>query len=294
MERFDFTFRKGRKPAFAEVPPDRKRRLLGVDYVHLKGRQSGELWLTRHGWEVAESLRPEHWFVGRKFSKVGRALAGATGAVYRVPVPHQGCRDFALVVKFNRFCQSVGVTVIDPNLRFTEGQINRIKSAYFLSPFAEFGNLNRLRSSAGLKIPTKTPLGIYCPPARYLDWQLGREPHLKGFHSSTLLADQAHLPAQERLDYDWERQYIMLYRWLGGIDAEDAVESGIISEEQMIELGKQARGRLKDHGWEVMDHKPRHVIIRQARNDRLIRRKGQIVWGLIDYELLYPLGNTED
>ena len=66
-----------------------------------------------------ESLLPEHWFVGRRFSKVGRPLLGATGAVYRVPVPHPAREDFAVVVKFSRFCQSVGITAVDPNLKFS-------------------------------------------------------------------------------------------------------------------------------------------------------------------------------
>ena len=40
-------------------------------------------------------------------------------------------------------------------------------------------------------------------------------------------------------------------------------------------------------GWEVLDHKPRHVIIRVGRNGRLVMRDGDLLWGLVDYELLY-------
>lgn len=292
MERFDYTFRKGRKPRFDEVPQECQRRLFGVDYVHLKGRQHGDFFVTAHGWAVMESLLPEHWFVGRRFSKVGRALAGATGAVYRVPVPHRGRKDFALVVKFCRFCESVGVTAVDPNLDFKAEQIDRIKSAHFLSPFEEFGNLCKLRAAAGLEIPTKAPLAIYCPSTRYLDWQLGREGHLKSMHSRSLLGSQADQPEERRIDYEWERQYILLYRWINGIDAEQAAERDVILEAEMIELGREARDKMEKHGWEVMDHKPRHVIIRADRKGKLARRKGKILWALIDYELLYPLAPT--
>jgi hypothetical protein len=288
LERFDFTFRRGRKPAFGNVPETHKRRLFDVDYVHLKGRQSGDFFVTEHGWAVIESLLPEHWFVGRRFSKVGRALLGATGAVYRVPVPHRGREDFAVVVKFSRFCQSVGVTAVDPNLNFSQDRINRIKSSHFLSPFEEFGSLVKLRRSAGLTIPTKAPLAIYCPPTRYLDWQLGREGYLKSIHSRSLANDQAAIPEERRIEYEWERQYILLYRWMNGVDAERAVDKGLISESQMIGLGRTARETMEAHGWEVMDHKPRHVILRMRRNDRLARRKGELLWGLVDYELLYP------
>ena len=289
MERFDFSFRKGRKPSFADVPVAYKRRLFDVDYIHLKGRQNGDFFVTPHGWSVMESLLPEHWFVGKRFSKVGRPLLGATGSVYRVPVPHPGRPDFSIVVKFSRFCQSVGITAVDPNLRFSQEKIDRIKSSHFLSPFEEIGNLCKLRRAAGLDIPTMAPLAVYCPAARYLDWQLGREGYLKAIHSRRLLDSQDGVPQEGKVDYEWERQYILLYRWLGGTDAERAVDKGFISESQMITLGREAQSLMEHHGWEVMDHKPRHVIIRLRRNDRLARRKGNLLWGLVDYELLYPM-----
>jgi hypothetical protein len=288
LERFDYTFHKLRKPPFDAVPRERRRRLFGVDYVHLKGRQLGDLFVTAQGWAVIESLLPEHWFVGQKFSKVGRALAGATGAVFRVPVPHPGREDFAVVVKFSRFCQEVGITAVDPELNFSEERIDRIKSSWFLSPFEEFGNLARLRQSAGLEVPTKAPLAIYVPPARYLDWQLGRKGFLKAIHNRRLRESQADIPAEDRLDFDWERQYILLYRWINGLDAEQAVEAGLISESLMRELAKESRVFLEQRGWEVMDHKPRHLILRVGRNGRLLQRDGRPLWALVDYELLYP------
>jgi hypothetical protein len=294
LEHFKFTFNRGRKPAFAEVPATHRKRLFGVDYVHLKGRQQGNLFLTTEGWAVVKSLLPEHWFTGRRFSKVGRALLGATGAVYRVPVPHPGREDFSIVVKFSRFCQSVGITAVDPKLNFSEEQINRIKASHFLSPFEEFGNLYKLRKAAGLGIPTMAPLAIYSPPTRYLDWQLGRASYLKSIHSRRLLESQADVPEEQRVDYEWERQYILLYRWVHGTDAERAAEKGWISESQMVDLGRAARESLKSNGWEVMDHKPRHVIIRRRRNGELARRNGSLLWGLVDYELLYPCASDSD
>lgn len=292
MERFNYKFHKGRKPAFEDIPEPWRKRLFGVDYVHLKGRMHGDFYVTAQGWAVMESLLPEHWFTGRKFSKVGRALAGATGAVYRVPVPHPVRPDFALVVKFSRFCQSVGVRTVDPSLNYSPEKVDRILASRFLSPFEEFGNLSKLRAAAGLEIPTKTPLAIYSPPARYLDWQLGREAYLKSVHSRALLESQPDVPEAERVDYDWERQYILIYRWINGIDAERAVDAGLIGESTMVDLGREASDLLARYGWEVMDHKPRHVILRVARNDRLARRDKGLLWGLVDYELLYPRSAT--
>lgn len=293
MERFDYTFRRGLKPAFNDVPAVHKLKLFDVDYVHLKGRQGGQFFVTEHGWAAMESLLPQHWFTGRRFCKVGRALAGATGAVYRVPVPHKTREDFALVVKFSRFCQNVGVTAVDPNMNLSQVQLTRIESSHFLSPFEEFGNLYKLRRAAGSQILTKAPLAIYSPPSRYLDWQLGREPHLKSVHSARLLNSQKHLPQEQRMDFDWERQYIVLYRWINGIDAEQAVDQGLIPKSKMSSLARIARDAMASHGWEVMDHKPRHVIVRQGKDDQLVNRKDELLWGLIDYELLYPIPEEE-
>jgi hypothetical protein len=288
LERFDITFHKTHKPGFDEVPAWHRCTFFGVDYVHLKGKQHGDFFITRHGWEVIESLLPHHWFVGEKFSKVGRALLGATGAVYRVPVPHKSRPDFAIVVKFSRFCQSVGVTMADPKLNLSEEQIDRIRGAQFLSPFEEIGNLCRLRAKAGLLLPTEAPLAVYSPPTRYLDWQLGREPFLRTIHSRNLLKSQAGIPKERRVDYEWERQYILLYRWLEGVDAEEAVRKGMITEARMVELGREAKAHLRSFGWEVLDHKPRHVIIRNRRRGGLLTRREALAWGLVDYELLYP------
>lgn len=270
------------------MPQRHKRTLFGVEYIHLKGRQHGDFFITAQGWAVVQSLQPQHWFEAKRFSKVGRHLLGATGAVFRVPVPHPGRRDFAIVVKFSRFGQSVGVTAVDPRLGLSQEDISRIKAAHFLSPFEEFGNVCKLKAAAGMSIPMKAPLGIYCPSTRFLGWQLGREPYLQSIHDRALLDSQLDVPEADRIRYERERQYILLYRWINGMDAEQAVEAGLISEAQMIALGRDARQTMASLGWEVADHKPRHVILRTARNGQLVTRKDKPLWALIDYELLYP------
>jgi hypothetical protein len=46
---------------------------------------------------------------------------------------------------------------------------------------------------------------------------------------------------------------------------------------------------LRQLGWVVLDHKPRHLILRQKKNTRsILMRRGATVLGLVDYELLYP------
>ena len=287
MEQFNYKFNRVHQPSFDAVPAAHRFTLFGVDYVRLAGRQGGDLYVTRHGWGCVQSVLPGAWFVDGRFKKVGRALAGATGAVYRVPVVHRARNDFALVAKFSRAAQDISVTLVGRGDHLDADEMEQIEQAEFLSPFEEFGNLCSMRASARSAIPTKQPLAIYSPPTRYSDWQLGRKSHLCARMSRALEASQSDAPSDHRVKYDWERLYILLYRWIDGIDAEAAMQAGMISTERMMALGQEARVLMRQHGWMVCDHKPRHVIIRNARrNGALLHRRRQIKWALIDYELL--------
>jgi hypothetical protein len=187
MEGFDLTLGRGLKPGFDEAQACFRRRIGGVDYLHLRGRQNGDLYLTRHGWPCADCLLPERWFTGEQFRKPGQALAGATGAVYRVPTAHPARKGFALVVKFSRFGQDVGITVVD-ELIANRQFMARVDHAEFLPPFEEFANLERLRGQCRGLFATKAPLAIYSPPTRYLAWQLGRKNHLQWTYRRQLSA----------------------------------------------------------------------------------------------------------
>ena len=287
MEQFNYKFGKIYQPAFDRVPAEHRFNLFGVDYVRLVGKQGGDLYVTRHGWGCLESVMPGAWFVGGRFKKVGRALAGATGAVYRVPVAHRARDDFALVAKFSRAAQDISVTLVGRGDHLDAEERARVEEAEFLSPFEEFGNLVQLRTAAKSAIPTKHPLAIYSPPTRYLDWELGRKSYVCARMSRALEASQRDAPNGHLVKYDWERLYILLYRWIDGIDAEAAMQAGMISKDQMIALGQEARVRMRRLGWMVCDHKPRHVIVRHTRErTSLLRRNQEVAWALIDYELL--------
>lgn len=290
MEHFDFKFNKAVKPPFDAAPEASRRRAFGVDYLHLRGLQSGDLFVTRDGWPRVESLLPAHWFTGERFHKAGRALAGATGAVYRVPVPHPARGRVFLVVKFSRAAQDVRVTFLGGAQAGDEREQELAGSARFLSPFEEFGNLMRLRADARGRILTKRPLAIYSPPTRHLEWQLGRKAYICHDMSEALARSQEGAPPERRIVYEWERVYILLYGWIEGVDAEQAMGANLISREEMVALGRLARDEMRAAGWMVCDHKPRHVILRQQRGGGgILRRRGRAVWALVDYELLSPL-----
>lgn len=145
-----------------------------------------------------------------------------------------------------------------------------------------------LRCQCGSHFATKAPLAIYSPPTRYLAWKLGRKNHLQWSYDRQLRASQDDDTAT-KLEYDWERIYILLYRWMDGCDLEQAHAAGFVSEAQMIEWTRESANRLMDLGWMVLDHKPRHLIVRAATDKHgILRRHGQPVLGLIDYELLVP------
>ena len=287
MEGFDLQMSRGLRPAFDEAPERFRRTISGVEYLHLRGRQGGDLFFTREGWAHAGSLAPECWFTGGQFRKSGQALAGATGAVYRVPVRHPARDDgFAIVVKFSRFGQDVGLTVAD-KLIGGERFVEKMAAAEFLPPFEEFGNLCRLRRQSRGKFATKTPLAIYSPPTRYHGWQIGRKGHLQWEYDRQLRDSQEE--RGDEVSYDWERIYILLYRWMDGMDAEQAYRCGLLSLTQMSDLTRGMAEVLRGMGWCVLDHKPRHLIVRQHRKTRrLLARAGVPVLGLVDYELLYP------
>ncbi|WP_295879630.1 hypothetical protein [uncultured Thiohalocapsa sp.] len=288
MERFEHGAHLYRHRPFDAVPAPLRRRVFGVDYLQLRGKQAGDLYVTRHGWPVLASILPSQWFVGERLSRIGRQLAGATGAVYRVPVPHPVCPRFALVAKFSRFAQDALVSIAAGEA-VDWGEHDRIAASEFLSPFAEVAHLERLRASAGAGIPTKAPLAIYSPATRYLDWELGRVSHRRWWYDRVLAEDQAMQAEGARVAYDWERLYILLYRWIDGMDAEEAHRQGYLSDAELRDLTFGARDDLHRLGWEVLDHKPRHLIVRPTPDARgLVQRRGRTLWALVDYELLVP------
>lgn len=288
MEQFDIKFHRMEKPDFEAVPMRARCRIFGLDYVHLVGKQSGDLFVTRHGWPIAETLCPSLWFTGEKFKKVGRALAGATGAVYRVPLPHRARSGFAVVVKFSRFGQEAMIRA-EPGIADDWADAAGMESGEFLSPFEEFANLEKLKADSGGRLRGNVPLAIYSPPTRYREWELGRRSGPRWTMDGRLAADQATQPAEGRVSYDWERLYILLYRWLDGLDAESACRKGLLGEAELVSLARRTKAELRGWGWQVLDHKPRHLILRPGRHGGLRRRGDALVWGLVDYELLVPV-----
>ncbi len=249
--------------------------LMGVSYKHLRTSDGGELYLTRYGQPFWEHLLPENWYAREWFEAKRERLIG-TGTVYKVPTRHIRDTNLHLVVKWSRVGEDVPMDTMT---------INRFVNAEFNSPFEEFALLSELREGQsgppGIHVRTQRPLAIYVPSGRLQLWQTGRS-------ESRIAAKLAQHPGVE---LDILRQYVLLYGWIKGMDLVEAANAwrlqGESRERFLAGATSLVEHELELKGYRVIDMKPAHVIVRPRPNGGLLRdRHGQMVYGLVDYELL--------
>ena len=249
--------------------------LIGVDYLRLKTGDGGDLYLTRFGLPFREQLAPENWYAPDWFA-VRRARLPGTSAIYKVPTrPVRGV-SLNLVARFSRVGQEIPLDTLT---------LNENIHAEFNSPFEEFALVMELRA-AGLgasraRILTKRPLAIYMPPEQLQHWQTGRL-------ESKISAKRARHPEAE---LDLLRQYILLYGWIEGLNAVQAIQAlgvtGRLAETFLAETTLHAIHDLEQLGFRMLDIKPEHLVLRIRPDGSLLRRRtGNPSYALVDYELL--------
>ena len=249
--------------------------LIGVDYLRLKTGDDGDLYLTRFGMPFWEQLAPENWYAPDWFA-VRRARLPGTSAIYKVPTrPVRGV-SLNLVARFSRVGQEIPLDTLT---------LNENIHAEFNSPFEEFALVMELRA-AGLgasraRILTKRPLAIYMPPEQLQHWQTGRL-------ESKMAAKRARHPEAE---LDLLRQYILLYGWIEGLNAVQAIQAlgvtGRLAETFLAETTLHAIHDLEQLGFRMLDIKPEHLVLRIRPDGSLLRRRtGNPSYALVDYELL--------
>ena len=273
---------------FHTVEPEQHVEIFGVSYLRVDFPDGGELYLTRFGWNRMPSILPEHWFADKRYANDGYRLPGGTGSVYRLAVPiAHGKNPLNLVVKFSRAGQNVPVYVADELIDALPDE--EVRGVVWNSPFEEFGLLWDLRTgrygARRLKIRTKRPLAIYCPPAEYQDWQLGRDEYVWGRLSREVARGQNALESL-RVQLHPARLYVTLFEWVDGMNAEDCANAGQLQQEEMISLSHKVIGDLERKGYRMIDTKPRHFILRPDGKGGVLRRNGKIVYALVDFELL--------
>lgn len=266
--------------AFDALPPTHKNTIFGVPYAHLRTEGSDELFVTEYGWPWLEAILPENWFYNEHYKLAGERLRFSTGAVYRVPLPRAGRLE--VVVKFSRVGQ-----FLDPE-RLMEFPIDSPHfDRGFASPFEEVANLERLRKSPGPPcILAKRPLAIFSPGQRLPAWQLGRVMHRFQRQAWSLAQDQAARAPEDRVVLQPDRDYLLLFQWMRGLNLEECVERGLLEPKQAEAINRDVLSDLREKELAVLDHKPNHVIVRFRKDGSLLRRHGRVVYGLADFELL--------
>ncbi len=269
------------------LPPDRIVRAFGVEYAHVRPPGGGDLYVTRLGWSCLESLDPDRWYAGQWYELQGSRLRGATGTVYHVRPREGPGRPVELIVKFSRVAQDVPLLI---EATFPVGVPPEVMAAArFNSPLEEFGLVEELRRGAfgppGVRVRAQRPLAIYAPPEEFDQWQLGRQSSSFHSHRAELAEDQAE--AVKAIEFDIRRIYVLLYEWIEGRDAEDCFHAGMLGEEEMRALSMRSLQDLEARGFMVLDHKPKHLILRPRADGTLLRhRDGRLAYGIVDFELL--------
>ncbi len=274
----------------------------GVSYAHLRTEQGGDLFLTRFGWPYVDHLLPRQWYRDQYYARTGEKLPGSTGNVYRVsttPTPASGdgvgkgansaARSIDIVVKFSRVGQEVPLEIATS---FPEDVSPMdIANARFNSPFEEFGLVMDMRAGTfgpgDLRLLAQRPLAIYAPPDEFDLWRLGRSRGRFRFHERLLEQDQKNAQRPWAMELDIKRDYVLIYSWVKGHNAEEMLERGLISQRDFDELTPRVLGEMRAKGFRVLDNKPKHFILTPTRDHGpVLRRDGKLVYALVDFELL--------
>jgi hypothetical protein len=249
--------------------------LLGVDYIHLKTEDDGDLYLTRFGLPFWKNLLPENWYAREWFEAKRERLEG-TSTVYKVPTRPVNGKMLNLVVKWSRVGEMVPFDTLT---------VNKFIQAEFNSPFEEFSLLMELRRGeagpAAIRIRTQLPLAIYVPSERLQLWQTGRS-------EDKIRAKVRRHPGVE---IDILRQYVVLFGWIKGLDAVETAEKfgleGRAQAEFLARVTSLVTHELWQKGCRVVDMKPAHIILRPQPDKTLLRdHNDQFAYALVDYELL--------
>lgn len=277
---------------FDELHHENRMRAFGVDYAHVTAPEGGDLYLTRYGWPVVRQLMPGNWYVDRYFSRFGQRLPDSTGNVYRVKTrPCDGKSAVDLVVKFSRVGQEVPLEIATS---FPDDiSAEDIAAARFNSPMEEFGLLTELRNKSletgALRVLTQKPLAIYVPPERFELWKLGRSRSRFDTHRRRLERDQAEAESDTAVALDIRREYVLLFQWIEGISAEEALRRGFLAQQTFSSLLPRAIDELRALGFRVLDNKPTHLIVRPRHHKPgMARRDDRLAYALVDFELLQP------
>jgi hypothetical protein len=247
----------------------RMKSILDVSYIHFKTKNKGDLYLTKYGMPFIENLEPDNFLSDQAWFTRNSARLSGTSFTYKVRTKQINGRSLDIVIKWNRMGQDI------PGA----GDSKELLNAEFNSPFEEFSLVMELRDSKyeSGNIITQQPLAIYVPPEKRELWQTGRREYKMKMKIDT----------HQEIKLDMLRPYLVIYKWIKGLDASEACQKGIISDEKKWELVVAVEQDMKSKGFIVRDRKPHHIIIRRKGDGALYTdRENKILYALVDFELL--------
>jgi hypothetical protein len=244
--------------------------VFGVAYVHLREVDGSDLYLMDYSLPFADCLLPENHWADNEWARSHRTRLPGTSTLYRMETKPVEGKSKRIVLKWNRMGQDIpGAT-----------QAADLETASFNSPFEEFALVVELRKAnarAGGGAHTHRPLAIYVPRQRVEPERLGRRPYklakLQETHTEVAL--------------DPNRNYAVIYEWVKGIDAAEALRRDVLDEGAVQRLLSRSQHDLSALGFRVRDNKPHHLIVRPRGDHRVaLDRSGRPLYALVDFELL--------
>jgi len=269
----------------------KKARVFGVDYLHMTIPGEGDLFLTRFGVPLLDHLLPCNWrddaYYKRPENRHLRTRLNGSSHPLRITTKPVNGTAIDIVAKFCRVGQEV---FLEQTSQCDLLAADELFAARWNNPFEEIGLLMELRNMNRFykrQILTQRPLAIFVPEKEGALWQMGRTESKMMSHHRLLSEDQQGTAAEEAIELDIHRFYVLIYGWVKGIDAEEAFEGLEESTETLRRLTQRVHHEhLKARGYVVLDTKPAHFIVRRRGKDVLRDRNGDIVFALVDFELL--------
>lgn len=254
-----------------------KTRVFGVDYYHLSLPGGDDLYVTEHGLPFAENMLPENFWTDKEWFKKHSEKLRGTSTLYKVTTKQINGKSKDIVIKWNRMGQDIPGS-------FDMKELN----IEFNSPFEEFSLVTELRNtryeSEG-QIFTHRPLAIYVPVGHIELDRLGR----KSYKMKAIIS------RHDDIELHMLRNYAVIYEWIKGIDATQALEQKALTDRDMIQLTLESEKKAKRKGYLLGDPKPHHIIVRPGKNGELARdRNGKFLYALIDFELLKRTPEREE
>lgn len=253
-----------------------RTRVFGVDYYHLSLLGGDDLYVTEYGLPFIGNLLPENFWTDKDWFKAHSEKLRGTSTIYKIMTKEVNGKGKDIVIKWNRMGQDIpGSFDIELDIEFN-------------SPFEEFSLVTELRNtryeSAG-QIFTHRPLAIYVPAGDIELDRLGR----KSYKMKAIISNH------DDIKLHMLRNYAVIYEWIKGIDATQALEQEALGNRDMIQLTLESEQEAKRKGYLLGDSKPHHIIVRPGKNGELARnRNGKFLYALIDFELLKRTPEREE